>query len=248
MQKTVTACVLLLGNEILSGRTKDQNLPYISQKLNAHGVRVMEARVIADDEAAIIAAVNDVRAQFDYVFTTGGIGPTHDDITTACIAKAFGVPVVRHPESEAALRAYYAPDNVNEARLSMADIPKGATLIPNPISTAPGYAIDNVHVMAGVPKICQVMIDYAAPTLAGGAPIQAIAYDVTLPEGDMADALAIIQNAHTELELGVYPRYTDGTIWSHVVLRSADETVLATADTELIQALKALGAELKTVS
>ncbi len=243
-----SACVIMIGNEILSGRTKDKNLSYIAEALNKHGVRVMESRVIPDIEATIISTVNETRAAFDYIFTTGGIGPTHDDITSAAIAKAFGAPLIRHPEAEAGLRAYYGEEKTNEARLSMADVPEGAQLIPNPISTAPGFIIGNVHVMAGVPSICQAMIDHVAPTLSGGAPMRSIAYDVNMAEGDMADTLAQIQDAFETIELGVYPRYSEGVLSSHVVLRSNDDAALSAADADLTQALKALGAELKPVS
>lgn len=247
-QDTVTACVLLIGNEILSGRTHDKNLPYLAEKLNAHGVRVMEARVIPDLEAEIVAAINEVRAKYHYVFTTGGIGPTHDDITTACVAKAFGLPVIRHKEAEAALRAYYEPQGkVNEARLSMADVPEGAMLIPNPISTAPGYIIGNVHVMAGVPSICRAMIDYVAPLLSGGAPMQSIAYDVNKAEGDMAAQLSAIQEAHPLVEIGIYPRYIEGRLSSHIVLRCADEAALKAADAALRAAFEALEASFTAV-
>lgn len=228
-----SACVILIGNEILSGRTKDKNLAYIAEKLNAHGVRVMQARVIPDIETAIVETVNACRAQFDYVFTTGGIGPTHDDITSACIAAAFGVKLIRHPEAEAQLRDYYGPDKINEPRLSMADVPEGAALIPNPISMAPGFVIGNVYVMAGVPGICRAMIDAVAPTLSGGAPMLSVAFDVDRPEGDIAGRLVDVQHAFAEVEIGVYPRYVEGRLSSHVVLRSQDETRLADCERQV---------------
>ena len=170
--KTVTACVLVIGNEILSGRTKDANLAWLAVELNKLGVRLMEARVIPDVEETIVATLNEVRARFDYVFTTGGIGPTHDDITAACVARAFAVPLVRNPEAVRRLQAHYAnPADLNEARLRMANAPEGATLIDNPVSKAPGFRIGNVHVMAGIPVIMQAMFDGIRHTLVGGSPM-----------------------------------------------------------------------------
>jgi molybdenum cofactor synthesis domain-containing protein len=166
--KPVTACILIIGNEILSGRTKDANLPWLAEKLNALGIRLMEGRVIPDIEATIIATVNEVRAKFDYVFTTGGIGPTHDDITADCIAKAFGVKLLRHPDAVRLLQSHYAnPADLNEARLRMANIPDGGILIDNPVSKAPGFQIGNVIVMAGVPRIMNAMFEGIAHRLKG---------------------------------------------------------------------------------
>src|SRR5690242_21400640 len=145
--KTVTACILVIGNEILSGRTKDANIQYLATELGQLGIRVMECRVIPDVEQTIVGTVNEVRARFDYVFTTGGIGPTHDDITAACIAAAFGVPLIIHPEARRILESHYPPGGLNEARLRMAKVPEGAALLPNPISRAPGFQIGNVHVL-----------------------------------------------------------------------------------------------------
>ena len=152
MTKIVTACMIIIGNEILSGRTQDKNLSWLSQRLNEVGVRMRHARVIPDVEEIIVATVNECRAQYDYVFTSGGIGPTHDDITSECIAKAFGVPLGRNAEAEARLRVYYKPEDINEARLRMANTPEGAELIDNPVSTAPGFRMENVYVLAGVDK------------------------------------------------------------------------------------------------
>ena len=164
-----TACLIVIGNEVLSGRTRDANLQYLGRELNAIGVRLAEARVIPDDTAVIVTTVNDARARFDYVFTTGGIGPTHDDITSAAVAAAFGVPLERNPEAEARLRRHYEDKDLNAARLTMADIPRGADLIDNPVSQAPGFRLENVYVMAGVPRIAQAMFDGIRHTLKGGA-------------------------------------------------------------------------------
>jgi molybdenum cofactor synthesis domain-containing protein len=176
--KPVTACLIIIGNEILSGRTVDANLPHVAKVLGQIGIRLAEARVVADDEAAIVDAVNACRARHTYVFTTGGIGPTHDDITAACIAKAFGRRLGRNPEDERRLLAFYPPERVNEARMSMADMPDGAELIDNPVSVAPGFRIENVFVLAGVPKIMQAMLDLVLPKLEGGVKIHARAATV----------------------------------------------------------------------
>lgn len=222
MTSSPTACVLLIGNELLSGKTPDQNLPYIAEKLSSVGVIVRECRIIPDIEATIIETVNACRTQFDYVFTTGGIGPTHDDITSATIAKALQLPLIRHPEAEAALRNYYGEAKTNEARLSMADMPEGSALIPNPISIAPGFQIHNIYVLAGVPSICRAMMDHVALTIKGGAPMRAISFDVECQEGDIADELTRLQASYPQTEIGIYPRYGEGRLYSHVVIRSID--------------------------
>ncbi len=165
----VTAAVLIIGNEILSGRTQDANLAYIAQGLGEAGVVLREARVIPDIPDTIVADVNELRAKFDYVFTTGGIGPTHDDITSECVARAFGLPLTLHPEAHRQFLSYYAPGELNEARLRMAKTPEGATLIPNPISRAPGFRIGNVFVMAGIPRVMQAMFDDVKGELQGRA-------------------------------------------------------------------------------
>ena len=227
MQNTptiVTACLIIIGNEILSGRTQDKNLAYLALKLNDAGVQLRETRVSPDHEDTIIATVNECRATFDYIFTTGGIGPTHDDITTACIAKAFGVAVHRHPEAEKALRAHYTAEQMNEARLKMADVPVGATLIPNPVSSAPGFKLGNVHVMAGVPRICQAMIDAVMPELRGGATVLSTSITTNLAEGTIADGLTAIQARHADVEIGSYPMFKQGVLSTTLVLRSPDAT------------------------
>lgn len=235
---TVTACIIIIGNEILSGRTHDKNLPYIAEKLNEVGVRVMQAMVIPDIEDVIVETIQRVSPAFDYIFTTGGIGPTHDDITTAAIAKALGLPVVRNPEAEVALHAYYGEDRINEARLSMADVPQGASLIPNPVSIAPGFIIENIHVMAGVPSICRVMIDHIAPLLRGGSPMHSIALDVDVAEGDIADSVTEVQTRFATVEIGIYPRFAQGKLSSHIVLRAQDQAALEHAHTALTAAIK----------
>ena len=167
----VTAGLLVIGNEILSGRTQDANIAFLGHRLNEIGVRLAEVRVVPDIEADIVAAVNALRARFDYVFTTGGIGPTHDDITAAAIAKAFGVPLIQNPEARARLEGNYRAGDLNEARLRMANTPEGAALIDNPVSRAPGFRLENVFVLAGVPVILQAMVAGLRPAIAGGRPM-----------------------------------------------------------------------------
>ncbi len=220
--KIVTACVLIIGNEVLSGRTPDANLNYMARKLSELGIRLAEARVIPDVESVIVAAVNETRRKYDYIFTTGGIGPTHDDITCLCIAKAFGVGVIRHPEAEALLRSYIPPERINEARLKMADVPDGAELIQNPVSRAPGFRIGNVYVMAGVPSIMRAMFDSFAPYLAGGDKVASRAVACYLPEGTVAKGLSDIQDRHPEVDIGSYPFFKAGKFGCTLISRSAN--------------------------
>lgn len=238
----VTACLIIIGNEILSGRTQDRNLAHLAIKLNEVGVRLIETRVIPDIEATIIATINECRKKFDYIFTTGGIGPTHDDITSASIAKAFGVKLIRHPEAESALRAHYkGPDLINEARLKMADVPEGAELIPNPVSAAPGFRIGNVFVMAGVPAIMQSMLATILPKLKGGKSMQSLSLTTDLREGTIADGLTNIQNTYPDVEIGSYPHFAKGELSTTLVFSSPDEirNRAAYADTEAL--IKSLG-------
>ena len=238
-----TAAVLLIGNEILSGRTHDKNLPYIAEKLNAHGVRLREARVIPDQREVIIATINACRGAYDYVLTTGGIGPTHDDITATCIAEAFGRRLVRDPEAVARLERHYQHGDLNEARLKMAEVPEGASLIDNPVSAAPGFRIENVFVMAGVPRIMQAMLDFVLPQLAGGDPVLSRTVSCLLPEGEIAAALTDVQQQFSDVEIGSYPYFQNGAFGVSLVARSPDaarlETVAA-AITAMIAALTAM--------
>lgn len=226
MSHAPTAAVLIIGNEILSGRTKDANLPWLGEQLAALGIRLTEGRVVQDSEAAIIAALNALRAENDYVFTTGGIGPTHDDITSACIAKAFGTELHRHPDALAALLAHYKPEDVNESRLRMADVPQGAVLVANPVSAAPGYRMENVYVFAGVPVIMQAMFDNIRQELKGGAPIQSRSIMVFLPEGTIAVGLAAIQADMPSVDIGSYPMIKDNRLGTSLVMRSSDTDAL----------------------
>ena len=207
-QTNPIACLLVIGNEILSGRTQDANIKFLALGLGEIGIPLREVRVIPDVAETIIATVNECRAKFDHVFTTGGIGPTHDDITSECIAAAFGVPWEPHPIAWGRMEKSYKPGEFNPARQRMATMPRGASLIDNEISVAPGFTIGNVHVMAGVPRIMQSMFRHLAPTLAGGPPIVARSvYALRLAEGVIAEGLAAIQNRYPTLDLGSYPYY-----------------------------------------
>jgi molybdenum cofactor synthesis domain-containing protein len=247
MSKPVTACLIIIGNEILSGRTVDANLPHIAKVLGQVGIRLMEARVVADAEDAIVDAVNTCRARHRYVFTTGGIGPTHDDITARCIAKAFGRPFVRNAEAERLLLAFYPPERVNEARMSMADMPEGALLIDNPVSTAPGFQIENVFVMAGVPKIMQAMLDMVVPKLEGGVKMHARAVTVYAPEGTLATGLGLIQDSFAALEIGSYPFFRPSGPGATIVLRGTDPAEIDQGVEALYALAAELGAETKDV-
>ena len=230
----VTACLIIIGNEILSGRTVDANLPHLATKLGEMGIRLAEARVVSDDQGEIVDAVNACRAKYDYVFTTGGIGPTHDDITAAAIAKAFDRPYGRHPEAEARLLAYYPPEKVNEARMSMADMPEGAELIDNPVSIAPGFRVENVHVLAGVPKIMQAMLDNVLPTLKGGVVVLSRSVTIFMPEGELATHLGKLQDEHAELDIGSYPFFGSEGPGSTIVLRGTKQDAIDLAADALV--------------
>ena len=224
----VTAALLVIGDEILSGRTKDKNIGYIAEYLTAMGIDLKEVRVVPDDEGEIIAAINTLRAKFTYLLTTGGIGPTHDDITADCVAKALGVEISHDPRAVAMLRERYVnPEDLNEARLRMARIPHGSTLIANSISKAPGFMCGNVIVMAGVPAIMQVMLDEIAPSLAKGRVMASLSVDAGgLPEGAYAAALGAIQKGHKGVIIGSYPHFDGVKFANQIVLRSRDEALL----------------------
>jgi molybdenum cofactor synthesis domain-containing protein len=238
---TVTAAVLVIGDEILSGRTKDRNLGYIAEYLGKIGVDVREARVVPDVEDEIVAAVNALSARYDYVVTTGGIGPTHDDITADSIGRAFGVPVGEDPRAIAIMLERYAPADLTPARRRMARIPEGADLIENPISRAPGFCMGNVFVLAGVPAVMQVMLDFAAKTMKTGAVMLVETISAgSLPEGLYGDALGAIAAAHPNVAIGSYPAFKDGRFNNQIVVRGKDEEAVAAARS----AVEAMVAEL----
>ena len=228
--RTITAAVLVIGDEILSGRTKDRNLGYIAEYCTNIGIELREARVVPDVEDEIVAALNALRARYTYVFTTGGIGPTHDDITADSVAKAFGVAIGEDPRALAIMAPRYAPGEFNAARRRMARIPDGADLLDNPISKAPGFRIGNVIVMAGVPNIMQVMLDSAAKDLRTGAKILAETVEAGgLPEGRYGTALAQVAAAHPDVSIGSYPAFVDGGFRNQIVLRGKDVAAIAGA-------------------
>ncbi|MGB8274071.1 MAG: molybdopterin-binding protein [Alphaproteobacteria bacterium] len=238
-----TAAVVLVGNEILSGRTQDANLNYIARGLTPLGIRVMEARVVGDVEDAIAAAVNACRGAYDYVFVTGGIGPTHDDITGRSIATAFGLKVIRHAGAVERLKRQYKPSDLNAARLSMADLPEGATLIDNPVSQSPGFIIGNVFVLAGVPAIMQAMFDGLKGRLSGGPPIMARAVSCLLPEGMVAAGLRAIQAHNPNTEIGSYPYFRHGRFGVSLVVRGRDQPALEQAEAEIRRLIVELGGD-----
>ncbi|MEO0730880.1 MAG: molybdopterin-binding protein [Pseudomonadota bacterium] len=231
----VTAAILVIGDEILSGRTEDQNIGYIAQHCTAVGIQVREVRVVPDDEDEIVGAINTLRSKFDYVFTTGGIGPTHDDITADCVAKAFGVGIDIDPRAEALLRPYFEArgTEITEARMRMARIPEGADLIENSMSIAPGFMLENVITMAGVPKIMQVMLDAITPRLRTGAKMHARAIDLKFPEGTVAHLFGEHQRLYPDVAMGSYPTFRDNKPMVQLVLRSLDEAKLERATLEL---------------
>ncbi len=242
--RIVTAALLVIGDEILSGRTKDKNIGYIAEYLTQIGIDLREVRVVADDEAAIVEALNALRARNTYVFTTGGIGPTHDDITAECVAKAFGVPIDYDPRAVAIMKTRYDAmgTEMNEARMRMTRIPAGAELVPNKVSAAPGFWIGNVIVMAGVPSIMQAMLDAAAPGLRTGAKMESVSIRADLKEGDIGTELGEIARAHPSVMIGSYP-FFDEKIGPNtsVVIRSRDARALHAAR----EAVEAMIAQVK---
>ncbi len=227
----ITAAILVIGDEILSGRTKDKNTGYIAEYLTAIGIDLREVRVVPDVEEEIVAAVNALRVRYTYLFTTGGIGPTHDDITADSVATAMGVGISVDERAVAILRTRYAnPEDLNEARLRMARIPHGADLIENPISKAPGFRIGNVVVMAGVPSIMQAMLDNIAPTLQTGRTMLSVSIDAGgIPEGGYAQGLGALQKANPGVVVGSYPSFGPGGFTNTIVVRSRDAGQLETA-------------------
>ena len=233
-----TAAMLVIGDEILSGRTRDANMYHLAGKLTAHGIDLREVRVVSDDAAAIVAAVNALRGGFDHVFTSGGIGPTHDDITADCIAAAFDVGIDVRDDAKAILASNYAEGAaaLNAARLRMARIPDGATLIDNPVSKAPGFQLENVYVMAGVPAVFTAMVESVLPHLTGGPPLISESVRLDRGEGDVAGPLGAIANDHPQVSIGSYPFQRDGRFGTNIVLRCADRAMLDEA-TNAVRAL-----------
>ena len=240
-----TAAMLVIGDEILSGRTKDANLGHLAEELTKHGIDLSEARVIADDHDAIVKAVRALSETHDHVFTSGGIGPTHDDITADAIAAAFGVSIDIRDDALTLLRDHYARSgtDMNAARMRMARIPAGAKLIDNPVSIAPGFTVENVHVMAGVPAIFRAMVASVLPLLAGGRPLISRTLRIDLPEGEIATALGGIAKRFPDVSIGSYPFILDGHFGSNIVFRSANSDDLGKA-VEALVALVPTGREI----
>jgi molybdenum cofactor synthesis domain-containing protein len=233
--------VLIIGNEILSGKTQDTNLQFLGFELAKLGIRLAEGRVVRDEPAAIIRHLNEARREFSYVFTTGGIGPTHDDITAECVAQAFGVALELNEEAVERLKRGGRP--LNEARLKMARIPRGAQLVENSVSNAPGFRIENVFVFAGIPSIARAMFANAIPMLVQAPPILSASVDAYLREGDFAEVLEQIQDRHPTVEIGSYPFNRDGRFGATLVARGTDRALLARVVDEIVGAMSKLGGE-----
>jgi len=237
-----TACLLVIGNEVLSGRTQDANIKYLATGLGELGIPLREVRVIPDVAQTIIDTVNEVRAKFDYVFTTGGIGPTHDDITSECVAAAFGVPWEPHPVAWARMERSYPPGGFNAARQRMATMPRGATLLDNALSVAPGFQIGNVYVMAGVPRVMQSMFEWLAPRLQGGPKIESRAvHAIGLPEGVIAEGLGVIQARYPHIDLGSYPFYRPSGNGVALVAKGTDVAAAEAAIAEVTVLITGFG-------
>lgn len=243
--KKITACLIIIGNEILSGRTQDKNIAFIAKNLTDIGISLTEVRVIPDHEPTIIDTVNYCRAMFDYIFTTGGIGPTHDDISSGCIAKCFSVPLIRNKEAEKILLAHYGAENLNSARLKMAEIPDGARLIYNPVSAAPGFIIGNVYVMAGVPRVMQAMFDGIKSELRGGDKVLSRTISIYVTEGVIADWLTSLQNQFPDVEIGSYPFIRNQRLGTSLVCRSGNIESLSNCYEKLKSFLLTLTSELE---
>ncbi len=241
-----SAAVLVIGNEILSGRTQDINLAFIATRMEDHGIRLREARVIPDIPDVIVSSINELRARYTYLFTTGGIGPTHDDITADCVAQAFGVDLPHHPEATERLMAYFDARDIepNEDRLRMARIPQGASLVDNPVSAAPGFRIENVFVFAGVPRIMQAMLDSVMPQLQSGAIMHSITVACNLGEGSVASTLRALQERYPSADIGSYPGKMQGEFRLSLVVRGTDLPMLEAIESMLKDAIVDLGGQL----
>ncbi|MBO6766730.1 MAG: competence/damage-inducible protein A [Erythrobacter sp.] len=242
-ERIYTAGLVVIGDEILSGRTHDKNIAQVASWLQVQGIRLSEVRVVPDAIERIVDAVNALREAYDYLFTTGGIGPTHDDITVDAVAEALGVPVVIHPQARALLEKYYSdkPGGLNESRLRMARVPEGAELIPNHMSGAPGIKLGNIHLMAGVPHITAGMLDALTGTLEGGAPLLSETVGCWTPESEVADILRQVEQAHQECQLGSYPFFRDGRVGANFVVRSTSEGELRSCVDSLCDGLATAG-------
>jgi molybdenum cofactor synthesis domain-containing protein len=239
----VTAGILVIGNEILSGRTRDSNMHHLAGRLTEMGIRLREVRVVPDEMELIVAAVNEMRARFTYLFTSGGIGPTHDDITADAVARAFGLGIGPHPEAVARMERYYPPGQFNEARRRMARTPDGASLIDNPVSIAPGFRVANVFVMAGVPAVFEAMVAAIRHELVGGPKLLSRSVAARLPEGQIAGPLRLVAERFAGVDIGSYPAYRNGVPTTTIVLRAVDAALLDEAAAAVAAMMRAEGAE-----
>ncbi len=240
MSKIYKAAMIVIGDEILSGRTRDENVNYAANKLASRGVTLSEVRIIPDDTAAIISAINELRVKYDYVFTSGGIGPTHDDITALSVAKAFVTRLELRQDVCELLKQEYKGGDFTNASAKMAMIPAGAALIPNPLSAAPGFIVENVYVMAGVPVIMHAMMDYVADIIEGGAVVKSRTVESSLGESRIAGGLGEVQSRFSHVDIGSYPYFTDGARGVRVVLRSSNESDLENAEAQVIDMIDKL--------
>ena len=241
MSKNVTACVIVIGNEILSGRTQDLNVAYIGKRCDEIGIRLMHTRIIPDLEETIVTTVNECRKLFDYVFTSGGIGPTHDDITSASVARAFNKELIRSAEAVALLDNYYESGKLTEARLKMADVPQDSILIDNPVSAAPGFQLENVFVMAGVPVIMQAMFEAIVERLAGGEAMLMTSVATNLGESALASELSKLQDTYADISIGSYPFFKQGKLGVNLVMRCTDKSRLALLQKDIRLMIEKLG-------
>lgn len=247
-QDTYTAALIIIGNEILSGRTQDTNTPWIAERLTDRGILLSEVRIIPDQSQVIMNTVRQVSKEYDYVFTTGGIGPTHDDITAESVAAAFGVELVRNQEAFDMLEEHYGVEELTPPRAKMSMIPEGSALIPNPVTAAPGFIIENVHVMAGVPRIMHAMLDHVLGTIQAGKAILSNTVACTLPESIVAEDLQRLQERYANVQIGSYPHYRGGVLGLSLVLRSTDADSLDSATNDLIEIIRSHGDEPRALS
>lgn len=246
--RVYTAALVIIGNEILSGRTQDTNTPWIAERLTERGIVLSEVRVIPDVEEVIIRTIRDVGQHFDYIFTTGGIGPTHDDITAESIAKAFGLQLIHNEEAFKMLEEHYGLQELTPPRAKMAMIPEGARLIPNPVTAAPGFIVENVHVMAGVPRIMQAMLDHVLGSIQAGRPILSNTVSCGLSESELAEDLSALQDKYPQVQIGSYPHYRGGVLGLSLVMRSMDADGLNKATDDLLVVIKNHGDEPRALS
>jgi len=239
-----TAALVVIGDEILSGRTHDKNIAQVASWLGVQGIRLAEVRVVPDVTSAIVEAVNQLRARNDYLFTTGGIGPTHDDITADCIAKAFGVGISEHPEAIERMTRHYGDVALfTPARRRMARVPHGGTLVDNPVSVAPGFQMENVFTFAGIPKVAEAMFQSMKHKLVGGTPVLSRTVRTNLPEGIIAEPLGALQKRYEDLDIGSYPAFRNGKPSVSLVLRGTDDARLAAAAVELLATIRGMNGE-----